>query len=393
MRDVRNEDENVKLNLSGKQLPILNILSQFQNSINSLSASEVSDRTIQLLMLATLSENMMEDCPKLQSNLRYLNSTKNLASKEDRITSLRSNLYQPIPVRPCSSPLPQIAYQQLSSPQSSHLQSSLVKNSYDSVVANCQNLGGAQTSARNGKDATWKNLIEPSNSYQPEVIINSIEGEADDATCSNLQLSNCGYNALLTVSKLSCRKSIRKQTSFAKTDVKSNADSCDDLQHSMADNSHLKSFQNDIKLSEEHGVCSEATKHKILYHFDDCDFVKARIDEGEKYDRISGTQRPTKMIGKLTESERKAKIEAYLLKKRKRLGNSTVKYHCRQNLAKERFRFQGRFVRLEDLPMHGKHLIIDFDGKKLLKPIFSIQRVDKRRSKLENLTTVTSSFF
>lgn len=85
-----------------------------------------------------------------------------------------------------------------------------------------------------------------------------------------------------------------------------------------------------------------------------------------------------KMVGMLTVKQREVKVKNYLLKKLKRNSKNNVRYKCRQNLAKQRFRFQGRFVKLEDLPKHGNGLIIDINGKKLLKPIFKVDRVPKK---------------
>ena len=40
----------------------------------------------------------------------------------------------------------------------------------------------------------------------------------------------------------------------------------------------------------------------------------------------------------------KKKIMRYWLKKGKRITKKQIRYDCRQNLAKQRFRFQGRFI-------------------------------------------------
>lgn len=84
-----------------------------------------------------------------------------------------------------------------------------------------------------------------------------------------------------------------------------------------------------------------------------------------------------KMVGLLTESERKLKVQRYLDKKKRRKGEKAVRYECRQDLASKRFRYQGRFIRFEDLHKYKGKLIIDYTGRKLVKPIFKITKMKK----------------
>ena len=78
---------------------------------------------------------------------------------------------------------------------------------------------------------------------------------------------------------------------------------------------------------------------------------------------------------RINSQERKAKVQRYLEKKRRRRGEKAVRYECRQDLASKRFRFQGRFIKFEDLHKYQGKYIIDYTGRKLVKPIFEITKV------------------
>jgi len=52
----------------------------------------------------------------------------------------------------------------------------------------------------------------------------------------------------------------------------------------------------------------------------------------------------TKKIGTLTLSERRAKIEKYLEKRKKRTWSRRINYDCRKRVADSRLRIKGRFV-------------------------------------------------
>lgn len=83
-------------------------------------------------------------------------------------------------------------------------------------------------------------------------------------------------------------------------------------------------------------------------------------------------------IGLLSKSERKERVSKYLRKKKMRNNKKReVKYQCRKELANQRYRFQGRFIKLEDLPEMQDKYIIDERNKKIIKPIFHTEKVDR----------------
>lgn len=55
-----------------------------------------------------------------------------------------------------------------------------------------------------------------------------------------------------------------------------------------------------------------------------------------------------KRIGIYTPSERKARIDRYLMKRKARVWKKKIKYNCRQTLAVQRPRLKGRFIKMPD---------------------------------------------
>lgn len=76
----------------------------------------------------------------------------------------------------------------------------------------------------------------------------------------------------------------------------------------------------------------------------------------------------TQMIGKLTFSERKAKVDRYLQKKRRK--SKMVRYECRKKLAQKRLRYQGRFISDSEAEKLGKKLVYNPNNPLIPKPIF-----------------------
>lgn len=77
---------------------------------------------------------------------------------------------------------------------------------------------------------------------------------------------------------------------------------------------------------------------------------------------------------------RNAKIRRYWLKKQNRLNKKTVRYGCRQNLAKQRFRYQGRFITKKEMELLGPDVIYDPSSKHVpkVKHIFKVTKEHNR---------------
>ena len=176
-------------------------------------------------------------------------------------------------------------------------------------------------------------------------------------------------------------KSIRKQTSFAKTEEWSHNEHNDD-----------KELFHSVEPKLKYEGCTQIEINSKLdmkmleqgYDLVACDEMsyssQLTLDHENKFKAVNPVK-GEKMVGLLTTSERKVKVDNYLDKKRRRLCQGNVRYECRQNLAHQRFRFQGRFIKFEDLHTFKGKYIIDYHGKKLIKPLFQITKEKKRQER------------
>ena len=153
------------------------------------------------------------------------------------------------------------------------------------------------------------------------------------------------------------KKMVRKQTSFAMTDVKSECNSTNEQGHQAVKQPH--------------------SNNSVDSFYDSEVILQSNIQKSSPAGCKLQTENSVKMVGLLTASERKVKVQRYLDKKKRRRGEKAVRYECRQDLASKRFRYQGRFIRFEDLHKFKGKLIIDYTERKLIKPIFQVTKVRK----------------
>ena len=97
-------------------------------------------------------------------------------------------------------------------------------------------------------------------------------------------------------------------------------------------------------------------------------------------ERMSISSRRSSSVYSNVDDARNAKIRRYWQKKQSRLNKKTVRYGCRQNLAKQRFRYQGRFITKKEMELLGPDAIYDPSSKHVpkVKNIFKVTKEHNR---------------
>jgi len=113
-------------------------------------------------------------------------------------------------------------------------------------------------------------------------------------------------------------------------------------------------------LGNKQGNLKKSTKKDILNGMQLPSEIEEFLNNSNLLHQI---QFPTvRKIGTLTVEERRAKIEKYLQKRKKRTWNKKISYDCRKKVADSRLRIKGRFVTKEQaVAMLGGDGIYDLD--------------------------------
>lgn len=370
-----------------------------QNIANQSDSDITLNQLVVLSQLTQLSNPLMtSDVPQMP-NVLSQNADENSNFFLRSLLGAQNKVFSPVPVR-SANPLLDLLMKQTFDDVRKHLNIDTLVN-----IINNSKMANHDLDLLKEAENHPKKVDQETSCL--ETHLQKVKKAADENNNSESDSEDCSLNELpqsqidkspspLLCFGLNFKKSIRKQTSFAKTDVKSITESVEDhlnlqAEPELGNASKMKDyecmFESKVVTGSQHKDCMASS----LQGDEVFNSPKLNAQHFENSHKKSQPQK-VQMVGLLTTEQRHIKVKNYLLKKQKRKSVNNVRYECRQNLAQKRFRYQGRFVKLEDLPKFGKQLIIDFNGRKLLKPVFQIEKVNKRLLKLGSLNESSPGF-
>lgn len=177
------------------------------------------------------------------------------------------------------------------------------------------------------------------------------------------------------------KKPVRKQTSFAVTDARSRNESLDEIPFQAFAEPLEAPFVDPHPIGTVSDRSGQVSQPGVRSPREEGDSSSSNMTTDQEFHRkVVQPASDAKMVGLLTAKERARKVKRYLEKKRRRKLGHTVRYESRKDLAHERFRFEGRFIRYEDLHKFQGNYLIDYKEKKLVKPVFKIVKIRAKAS-------------